>query len=700
MIWVSVIFFTRDRIALAIGLIRESAEALISMPILCVSPVLQTMLFAGFSCLWMYYCVYLVSSGDINTHVDDTTGLTFKTVDFDKNTQHAIVFMVFGWFWSVGFIEAMGQIITSHSVVSWYFADRRQIIDSNQVLYSTVFCARYHCGTAAMGSLVIAIIRMIRMTLEYIKMRLAYNSNSKIAKYVACYLSCIMNIFEKGIKFLNKHAYVQCAIFGTPFFTSAGRAYFLLVRNFGRLAAVTVVGDFVILVGKLSISLLCAGVGYLYMKTYMRRELNGFVLPTLFIAFIAFYTATMFLGVLSATADTLLQACIVDEEMSIGKAESESNSLRELIGIREGRWKDTFSFASQDGERPSEYDDYENGQDYSLASFDPHVDDSASSSKSFYSGKIEQSALNFFNSSKVPSKKVQRQNFANSLELNTLQQYRSRKNNDDAASTISSLSTNTNTRSVFGFNLGGGTKQLKRSSSDDALNDDMSIDNIYFHNASTDIIGMATSRREENRHATHRRSTSGGSNIFPDNTSENGSFFNEVQQQNRLLKGTLRQSSSFYLDAGRSQLNRSSSSGFTDSPRNASPRNVLTIDVRKGMGSPNGSGGSSFEASSPLAPHTANTIREPASRMMSQMNQISGPTQTNPLTFSMANPFSRPSSTWTLEQSSDPCSVERNRNKSDGKKLNEVQAAEPTTTHPPSNTAAIFYSNPFDEDKI
>jgi hypothetical protein len=108
-IWLSLICYMRERIALAIGIVRESAKALTAMPLLCMFPVLYWLIFAAFTALWMYYSVYLVSSGEVHTHVDDTTGLSYQTFSYDDNARKGIAFMIFVWVWSVGFLEAIGK---------------------------------------------------------------------------------------------------------------------------------------------------------------------------------------------------------------------------------------------------------------------------------------------------------------------------------------------------------------------------------------------------------------------------------------------------------------------------------------------------------------------------------------------------------------------------------------------------------------
>jgi len=68
-------------------------------------PLLQSALFAGFTAVWTYFCVYLVSSGSVDTHVDAVTGVSFKTISYDSQAKNAIYFLVFVWFWRFFYSE-------------------------------------------------------------------------------------------------------------------------------------------------------------------------------------------------------------------------------------------------------------------------------------------------------------------------------------------------------------------------------------------------------------------------------------------------------------------------------------------------------------------------------------------------------------------------------------------------------------------
>ena len=119
------------------------------------------------------------------------------------------------------------------------------------------------------------------------------------------------------MKFFSKHAYIQVALLGTPFCKSARCAFSLIVRNLGRLAAITVVGDFVIFIGKLAIAMISAAVAYLYFTTTMRKDVTGFIMPTVFTTFVAYITSSLFLSIVSSAADSVLQAYLTEEEMQL-----------------------------------------------------------------------------------------------------------------------------------------------------------------------------------------------------------------------------------------------------------------------------------------------------------------------------------------------------------------------------------------------
>jgi solute carrier family 44 (choline transporter-like protein), member 2/4/5 len=109
----------------------------------------------------------------------------------------------------------------------------------------------HHLGSAAFGSLIVAIIRTIRAVVSYFQRQMK-KAHNKIALYALSCVQCCLGCLESCIRFINKHAYIIIAIYGYPFCKATRKAFFLLLRNIMRVAAVNMVATFVLFIGKVS----------------------------------------------------------------------------------------------------------------------------------------------------------------------------------------------------------------------------------------------------------------------------------------------------------------------------------------------------------------------------------------------------------------------------------------------------------------
>lgn len=92
---------------------------------------------------------------------------------------------------------------------------------------------RYHLGTIAFGSLIITICRLIRLALEYIDAKVK-NYDNFLTRAIMCCCKCFFACLESFLRFINKNAYIMCAIHGKGFCPSARDAFSLLMRNIVR----------------------------------------------------------------------------------------------------------------------------------------------------------------------------------------------------------------------------------------------------------------------------------------------------------------------------------------------------------------------------------------------------------------------------------------------------------------------------------
>ena len=220
--------------------------------------------------------MFLASSGELV--IVQGTYFSYREFQYDNNTKYTFLYLLFCWFWTSQFIVAIGQMVIALSIVAWYFNRDKSKVGNNTLLWVRIVlknsaefyisyhvldlkaikaCSRYHLGTAAYGALVIAIIQTIRAVIAYFQ-RQAKASKSKIMEYLLCCLQCCMICLEKIMKFLNKNAYIQTAIYSYSFCKSCRCAFFLLLRNVLRVAAVNTISSFVLFIGKVIRIFICS----------------------------------------------------------------------------------------------------------------------------------------------------------------------------------------------------------------------------------------------------------------------------------------------------------------------------------------------------------------------------------------------------------------------------------------------------------
>ena len=188
----------------------------------------------------------------------------------------------------------------------------------------------YHAGTAAYGSLIIAIIQVIRAVIMKLQKE-AKKAESKIAQCLLCCCQCCFWCLETCMKFINKNAYIQTAIFSTSFCKSCRESFALIFRNAARVAAITYVSAAVLIVGKLFISAVVTIVGYYIIVENLNDELYSVAGPVVVIFLISYWISDMFMDVLDMGIMTVLHCFIADEEMFDGRERYSEKGLKDYV---------------------------------------------------------------------------------------------------------------------------------------------------------------------------------------------------------------------------------------------------------------------------------------------------------------------------------------------------------------------------------
>lgn len=333
-----VMIVLRKRINLAVGVIQQAALAMESMPTLLVVPVLQAIGLCCFLAPWLTYLLFLASSGEVEKYEkivtinDQSYTATYSQYTYSKNAKYIFLYMLFTWFWTSEFLVAFGQLVVAMSFAGWYFTRDKSQVGAETVRWAFQQVGVYHLGTAAFGSLIIAVVKTIRVVIAYIQKK-AQKSGNVVLQYIMCMLGCLMWCLEKILKFINKHAYIITAIYGYSFCHAARKGFFLLLRNILRVAAVNMISGLMMFVWKFSIPVLVTFVTYLAV-TYGYDTDTGasdIIAPLVITFFISYWVACMFLDIFAMGIETILFCFIADEEMFAPEHRFADGELTELI---------------------------------------------------------------------------------------------------------------------------------------------------------------------------------------------------------------------------------------------------------------------------------------------------------------------------------------------------------------------------------
>lgn len=358
-VWVVVILCFVSRIRLAINLNKAAAEFLAGSPQILLVPIVQAVVGIIWIIVWSFLAAFLLSQvpdGYMDTGAYATyaeaygvdgagwldsgipgkctdkwpTGGVYKADDCEMdNTVDPPVakcwkcyppryvfdqYFAYSWFcflWNNAFNIAMGQAIVAMAVCQWFFADKSQGRPSVVRPAIATIC-RYHLGTIAFGSFIIALIQFIRSVMRYLEEQAKAQKN-QVMVYVFKIIGCLIWCFEKCMKFLNKNAYIQMALMGTNFCTSAKKAFFLILRNALRFGTVAVLGQVVHYIGVFCITIAASFIGYILLRE-MHSDIPPLA-PVLCFCAIGYVVSEVYMSVFGMATDTCLQCFLACEEM-------------------------------------------------------------------------------------------------------------------------------------------------------------------------------------------------------------------------------------------------------------------------------------------------------------------------------------------------------------------------------------------------
>ncbi|KAL1128814.1 hypothetical protein AAG570_013348 [Ranatra chinensis] len=303
-----VIFVMRKRVRLVMQLFTEAGKALSSMPLLLFLPIL-TFIVLGISFgLWLYFSLWIESSG----HLTKSSPSFYYEKDTTMKVARWYNFLALLWF--VQFCIGCQHMVIAGSVATWYFVRDKRNVDS-PIENSFRYLTRYHLGSVALGSFLIALLQFLRSMLMAIQKALK-DPEHELTKLCNKCCQCCLLCFEKILVYISRNAYIEIAIYGENFSGGAQRALKMLATNALRVAAINSVGDFVLFLGKVLVVVVT-----LLLCIIMLDNKEGILhmwIPLTLVGIFAYLVSHCFITVYEMVIDTIFLCFCEDCEINDG----------------------------------------------------------------------------------------------------------------------------------------------------------------------------------------------------------------------------------------------------------------------------------------------------------------------------------------------------------------------------------------------
>ncbi|VEL11545.1 unnamed protein product [Protopolystoma xenopodis] len=383
-----ILIFLRTRISLAVAILGEASKVIMAIPTAMIYPIFPFLLELGVIALWLAITVYLAATGHrmfSKIQIPSTNALFAESViqagppTVDWLPQNASVkdcgmdlsnpealgcqFVKYGgnaWsfylqaynlfmaFWLFVFLSGLSQMVLAGAIASWYWAwEKPKDVPVFPVLISFLRTCRYHLGTVAFGSLLIAIVMLIRALIAMLRRQLAGKTNCP-ARFVLCICACCFWCLDKVLRFITKNAYIVTAILGKSFCPAAANAFFLILRNCLRLLVVDSVTGFFLFIGKLVVTVGAGTLAYFFFNGTIQfadlrtNSLNYFYVPIIVVIVGTFAVASLFFSVFSFTVDVLFICVMEDLERNDGTENKPYFMSKQLMKVlsKKNKFKD------------------------------------------------------------------------------------------------------------------------------------------------------------------------------------------------------------------------------------------------------------------------------------------------------------------------------------------------------------------------
>lgn len=223
----------RAAIDRAINVVECAAECLFQCKSLLLEPIINL---AARMFVWLNMLgglAWIVSVGEVEKQK------IYRSFTYTEEQWVYIIFYVFMMLWINDFCTAMSQYVIANAATKWYFTEHS---GGMKLAPSCLLCRGYfngwvyHFGSLAFGSLLIALLRPIRIVVMALVYAEDLVDNAACGCVTKCCLCCV-ECFNSFLVHLSKNAYIDISITSKNFCAAGTNAAELLARQSKTLIA-------------------------------------------------------------------------------------------------------------------------------------------------------------------------------------------------------------------------------------------------------------------------------------------------------------------------------------------------------------------------------------------------------------------------------------------------------------------------------
>lgn len=177
----------------------------------------------------------------------------------------------------------------------------------------------YSFGSISFGSLVVALINMLRQAVSIAQSQQAQQGNM-VASIAFCLLGCVIGLIDWAVQFINRYAFSHIALYGKAYIPAAKDTWKLMRdRGIDALVNDCLVGP-VLTMGSTFVAFACTFLAYLYLEfTKPGYNSTGAYTPVAmaFAFLIGLQTCQVFMTPIGSGIDTLFVAFSWDTDTLI-----------------------------------------------------------------------------------------------------------------------------------------------------------------------------------------------------------------------------------------------------------------------------------------------------------------------------------------------------------------------------------------------